>query len=160
MRHRQAYLPEVAETIRNIATAECRDMGVVLHVAKAPMLALPLPEAALVLPAVNLLTNAAKHHYRQENPRAELLFDLEDSGQETPFLILDIRDNGPGIDAKAMERLWQPGYSTAADLEQRRGIGLWLSRKLVEEAGGTIDIQQNWRGAGLWFRLRFPIHLG
>lgn len=160
MRHRHAYLPDVAESIRGIASAECKEMQVALHVAKAPELALPLPQSALVLPAVNLLINAAKHHYRHENRRVELLFDLEDGGQETPTLIIDIRDNGPGLDAKAMTRLWQPGYSAATDPEQRLGIGLWLSRQLVEEAGGTILIQQNWRGTGLWFRLCFPIHLG
>jgi len=160
MRHRHAYLPDAAESIQRIAAAECKDMHVALHVAKAPMLALPLPETVLVLPAVNLLINAAKHHYRFDNRRVELLFDLEEGDGQTPFLIMDIRDNGPGLDAKAMTRLWQPGYSAAPDTKQRRGIGLWLSRQLVEEAGGTIQIQHNWRGVGLWFRLRFPIYLG
>jgi sensor histidine kinase regulating citrate/malate metabolism len=90
--------------------------------------------------------------------RVELLFDLEEIG-DRQTLILDIRDNGPGLDQATLEHLWQPGFSSAAQKERRHGIGLWLSRQLVEEAGGSLGLQDHWRGQGTWFRLRLPLHL-
>ena len=117
-----------------------------------------LANAALVLPLVNLLVNAAKHHFRAENRRVELTFDLEDGGARS-FLVADVRDNGPGLAPSTLARLWQPGFSSATDPEKRHGIGLWLSRQLVEEAGGSLSLQENRRGLGACFRLRYPIHL-
>ncbi|VFM99895.1 MAG: Histidine kinase-, DNA gyrase B-, and HSP90-like ATPase, partial [Candidatus Kentron sp. G] len=159
LRHREVFLPNAVAAIERIATPECWEAEVALHIADPPPLALPLPHAALVLPVINLLLNAAKHHYRQENRRVELLFGLEEKDNE-PFLVMDVRDNGPGLTQTALERLWQPGFSSAPDREQRHGIGLWLSRQLVEEAGGTLELHEHWRGIGSCFRLRLPLHLG
>nr|VFK38799.1 MAG: Histidine kinase-, DNA gyrase B-, and HSP90-like ATPase [Candidatus Kentron sp. TC] len=160
LRHRMVFLPDAVATIKRIVEAECREAEVALHIMDSPLLALPLPNAALILPVVNLLVNAAKHHYRQENRRVELLFDVEEVAKDKPMLIIDARDNGPGLDQNALERLWQPGFSQASDPNERHGMGLWLSRQLVEEAGGTLDLHENWRGIGACFRIRLPIHLG
>nr|VFJ56962.1 MAG: Histidine kinase-, DNA gyrase B-, and HSP90-like ATPase [Candidatus Kentron sp. DK] len=159
MRHREVFLPDAVAAIWRIANCECQEGEVALHVADPPPLALPLPNAALVLPVINLLLNAIKHHYRRENRRAELLFGLKEQEQKH-WLVIDVRDNGPGLAQTAVERLWQPGFSGAADVEERHGIGLWLSRQLVEGAGGTLELYENWRGIGACFRLCFPIHLG
>ncbi len=158
-RQRQVFLPEAVESITRIVKTECQEAEVALHVATSPSLALPMPYLVLVLPVVNLLINAAKHHYRAENRRVELLFGLESAGA-TPWLVVDVRDNGPGLTPATLARLWQAGYSSARDADQRHGIGMWLSRQLVVEAGGTLTLHQNWRGLGAWFRLRYPIHLG
>nr|VFK18792.1 MAG: Response regulator receiver domain-containing protein [Candidatus Kentron sp. LPFa] len=160
LRHRRVFLPEAVTTIRRIVDGECREAEVMLHVVEPLLLALPLSNAALILPVVNLLLNAIKHHYRQENRRIELLFDVEEIAKDKPMLIIDVRDNGPGLDQTALERLWQPGFSQASDPNKRHGIGLWLSRQLVEEAGGTLDLHENWRCIGACFRIRLPIHLG
>jgi signal transduction histidine kinase/CheY-like chemotaxis protein len=159
LRHQKVFLPDAVTTIERIVVSECLESEVVLHVANPPPLALPLPNAALVLPAVNLLVNAAKHHYRSENRRVELLFDLEEI-KTRQFLVVDVRDNGPGLEQDTLEHLWQPGFSSATEIDKRHGIGLWLSRNLVEEAGGTLDLHENWRGLGACFRLRIPINLG
>nr|VFJ61890.1 MAG: Signal transduction histidine kinase [Candidatus Kentron sp. FW] len=159
LRHREVFLPDAVAAIRRIANYESYEAEVALHISAPPPLALPLPNAALVLPVINLLLNATKHHYRQENRRVELLFDLEERNNEL-FLLIDIRDNGPGLTRATLERLWQPGFSSAANVQERHGIGLWLSRQLVEEAGGTLELHEHWRGIGSCFRLRFPIHLG
>nr|VFK78896.1 MAG: Histidine kinase-, DNA gyrase B-, and HSP90-like ATPase [Candidatus Kentron sp. SD] len=160
LRHRDIFLPEAITTIKRIVDVECKEAEVALHVVEPPPLALSLPNAALVLPVVNLLLNAIKHHYREENRRAELLFDVEEIAKDKPMLIIDVRDNGPGLTQSARERLWQPGFSQASDRDKRHGIGLWLSRQLVEEAGGTLELHENQRGLGACFRIRFPIHLG
>lgn len=159
LRQQKVFLPDAVETIKRIVESECKESEVALYIANSPPLALPVANAALVLPTVNLLINAAKHHYRSENRRVELLFDCEQTGS-CQFLVLDVRDNGPGLEQASLKRLWQPGYSSASDVEQRHGIGLWLSRQLVNEAGGSLVLHENWRSLGACFRMRFPIHLG
>ncbi|HRD68204.1 MAG TPA: ATP-binding protein [Candidatus Competibacter sp.] len=159
LRRQRVFLPDAVAAIKRIVASECLESEVTLHVANPPPLALPLPNAALVLPAVNLLVNAAKHHYRSENRRVELLFDLEEVGTRQ-FLVMDVRDNGPGLEKDALEHLWQPGFSSATEVDKRHGIGLWLSRQLIKESGGKLDLHKNWRGLGACFRIRFPINLG
>lgn len=159
LRSRRVFLPDAVETIKRIVDTEYKESEAAFHAMSLPPLALPLPNAALVLPVVNLLVNATKHHYRKENRRVEMLFDIEEiSGSQT--LVIDIRDNGPGLDQDTLITLWQAGYSQATDADKRHGIGLWLSRQLVEEAGGSLELKENWRGLGACFRLRYPIHLG
>lgn len=159
LRHQKVFLPDTVDAIKRIVASECLEHEVALHVANPPPLALPLPNAAVVLPAVNLLVNAAKHHYRSENRRVELLFDLDEIGTHQ-FLVMEVRDNGPGLEQDTLEHLWHPGFSSAAEIDKRHGIGLWLSRNLVEEASGKLDLHENWRGLGTCFRIRFPINLG
>ncbi len=159
LRRRQVFLPEAIETIRRIAKTECLEAEVGLHVAAPLPLALPVAHASLVLPLVNLLINAAKHHYRAFNRRVELTFDLEEGPTEQTLLV-EVRDNGPGMGATTLAKLWQAGHSSASDPDLRHGIGLWLSKRLVEETGGAMALQYNQRGLGTVFRLRYPIHIG
>jgi len=54
-----------------------------------------------------------------------------------------ICDDGPGIDPSIQSRLFTPFFSTKG--EQGTGLGLWLSRSLVEKHDGTIDFRSSTR---------------
>lgn len=158
--HRQGhvFLPAALATVRSIVSAECESKNLRLDMGQAPPIALAIPSAALVLPVVNLALNAAKHHFRQENRCVSVVVDVaREPGQAT--LLVDVRDNGPGLSVAARARLWRPGHSFASNREDRHGMGLWLSRRLAEEAGGRLDCVENWRFLGTQFRLAFPIKL-
>jgi CheY-like chemotaxis protein len=157
-RQTHVYLPSALATIRVIVGAECAAKNLALDLGPAPPIALPIPSAAFVLPVVNLLLNAAKHHYRQDNRRVSLLLDVE-RGQGRAWLHADVRDNGPGLSLAARARLWQAGHSFAAETRERHGMGLWLSRRLALEAGGRLECIEDWRYLGSHFRLSFPIEL-
>ena len=60
---------------------------------------------------------------------------------------LTVEDNGPGIPAEALEKIFDSGYTTRAGrtpARQRgwpaahRGLGLAITRSIVEAAGGRI----------------------
>lgn len=70
-----------------------------------------------------------------------------------------VADSGPGIQAENIGRIFEPFYSTKGHAVQsdRRGIGLGLtiSRQLIEEQGGTISVESEY-GAGAMFSLTVP----
>lgn len=68
-------------------------------------------------------------------------------------LRIEVRDNGPGIPSVFMPRLFQAFASTKGS--RGLGLGLACSRKIVEEHGGRIDVQ-NRPGKGATFTIVIP----
>jgi len=68
---------------------------------------------------------------------------------------LSLTDTGPGIPREIMDVLFEP-FSTTKDKSHGSGLGLPLSRKIMEEHGGGIEVE-NISGAGAGFHLYFPV---
>lgn len=64
-----------------------------------------------------------------------------------------VADNGPGIEAGALERIFEPFYTTKTD---GTGLGLYITKQLVEKNGGTISVESA-AGKGTTFVLLFGI---
>jgi signal transduction histidine kinase len=62
-----------------------------------------------------------------------------------------VEDDGPGVPADVRARLFSP-FSTGRP--SGNGLGLYISRSLAEEAGGTLELLDV--GPGAHFRLRLP----
>lgn len=69
---------------------------------------------------------------------------------ETDAVNLDVRDNGPGFPEEEMERLTEPYVTTRP---KGTGLGLAIVRKIMEDHGGRLDLQNVEGGARA--RLRF-----
>ncbi len=65
---------------------------------------------------------------------------------------LRVRDNGPGIDEQTRAKIWSPFYTTK---ESGTGLGLALSRKIVDAHGGHMELTST-LGEGTEFVLTFP----
>lgn len=65
---------------------------------------------------------------------------------------ISISDNGPGIEAQDVERVFDPLFSTRA---KGTGLGLTICKELVQRHRGSIDLQSR-RGEGTIVRLRLP----
>jgi signal transduction histidine kinase len=69
------------------------------------------------------------------------------------LLQIDVQDNGSGIAPEHAGRLFQPYFTTK---KHGTGLGLFVTRKLVADHGGTVDFESR-LGEGTTFRVRLPI---
>jgi PAS domain S-box-containing protein len=65
-----------------------------------------------------------------------------------------IEDTGTGIAPEALERIFEPFYTTKPR-GKGNGLGLLVTRSIVAEHGGTIDVTSE-LGKGTRFRIRLP----
>jgi len=69
-------------------------------------------------------------------------------------VVVSVRDTGCGIPAEALERIWEPFFSTKGD--QGNGLGLSVVRTVAEQHGGRVEVDSV-VGEGTSFRLVLPI---
>lgn len=146
--------------VRDVVTRSAESAGPSLD-AKQHRLELRLPDTPLTVTAdparleqvlSNLLTNAAK--YTDNGGFITLRASLE--GSE---VIVRVRDNGIGIDADLLPRIF--GLFTQVDGDRDRsqgglGLGLTLVRSLVEMHGGRVEARSEGAGTGSEFTIRLP----
>ncbi|NJN85271.1 MAG: HAMP domain-containing histidine kinase [Leptolyngbyaceae cyanobacterium SL_7_1] len=97
----------------------------------------------------NLLTNAINHSPRGE--RVEVALEPGASHQTVKIL-----DNGAGIRPDELPHLFERFYQGQSDRQAKgSGLGLYLSRQIVEAHGGTIWAE-NRQLAGASFAFRLP----
>ena len=96
---------------------------------------------------INLLTNALQAV--AEVADAEIRIDLQ---VEENHWLCRIIDNGPGLPA-ASEQLFEPFYTTKS-LKQGLGLGLSISRQIVDALGGSLIGRNRTSGHGAEFLLR------
>jgi PAS domain S-box-containing protein len=79
---------------------------------------------------------------------------------EGPAVQLVVEDNGPGIDPQHLERVFEPFFTTKKDVGT--GLGLYVSKQIVERHGGTIEVQSsnNNGSSGTAFRVVLPCGTG
>ncbi|MGI9592451.1 MAG: two-component system sensor histidine kinase NtrB [Myxococcota bacterium] len=100
---------------------------------------------------INLVGNAidALVESGTAEPHVELTLGENLAGTE---VWLRIRDNGPGIDTAAQQKMFSPFYTSKAN---GTGLGLAITRKLVDAHGGSIELHSE-PGQGAEFVVTFP----
>jgi signal transduction histidine kinase len=120
---------------------------------------------------VNLVKNAAEampaggriQIALREQPSSQV---VEGSGAAS-WMALTMEDNGPGIPAEALEKVFDSGYTTSARTASangswtaaHRGLGLSITRSIIEAAGGRIHAA-NRSPAGARFEIELPVWTG
>jgi C4-dicarboxylate-specific signal transduction histidine kinase len=76
-------------------------------------------------------------------------------GCEGARVVIRVEDNGPGFPPHVLPRLFETFFTTKGP-EKGTGLGLALSRELVEQCGGTL-VAENREEGGARLRLEFPV---
>lgn len=98
----------------------------------------------------NLIANAIQY---MDKPRGEVTLEWLDAGAWWQF---SVSDNGPGIDPKYHERIFQIFQTLKSQNDQEStGVGLSIVKKIVELHGGKIWVESE-VGNGSTFWLTFP----
>ena len=77
------------------------------------------------------------------------------SHHEGPFVVLVVRDTGPGMDADTLARLGEPFFTTRP-VGSGTGLGIAISRGIAERHGGRLEFSSV-AGQGTTARLLLPI---
>ena len=136
------------ETARPLVDARHHQLEVVLPQAQILMQADPLRVSQVV---ANLLTNAAK--YTDPNGRIRLLAALD-----ADDVVIEVSDNGIGIPPESLPAVFDM-FTQLRGTDERAsglGIGLALTKGLVELHGGSIGVHSEGVGRGSVFTVRLP----
>ncbi|MEM9494716.1 MAG: PAS domain-containing protein [Pseudomonadota bacterium] len=100
---------------------------------------------------LNLISNAVKHHDRDEG---KVTVSYHDHCDHHEFVITD---DGPGIAQEFHERVFKMFQTLRRrDEVEGSGIGLAIVKKMVESAGGTVAIVSPITDRGTTFKVTFP----
>ncbi len=96
---------------------------------------------------INILKNAIQAIGEQPNGKIDLSSKIDDRGH----IIIQVKDNGPGIPKDVQDNIFIPFFTTK---EEGSGIGLSLSRQIMRLHRGSISMQSEPNQATI-FTLRF-----
>jgi PAS domain S-box-containing protein len=94
----------------------------------------------------NLLSNAIK--YRSTDRK--LIVEIKTYSQDD-FCIIEVKDNGLGIKAGQIEKAFEM-FKRLHDHVEGTGVGLYLVKRIVEDAGGKVEVESE-EGIGSVFRV-------
>ncbi|WP_343487292.1 ATP-binding protein [Allomuricauda sp. d1] len=85
---------------------------------------------------INLVKNAAHSLEGQENGTIDVTASLD--GNDKKYI--EVKDNGPGISEELLDEIFVPFFTTK---EKGTGIGLSLSKQIIQQHGGNIVVQSS-----------------
>jgi signal transduction histidine kinase len=101
---------------------------------------------------LNLITNAVQAMSTVDSRPRKLLLRTQNDGAQ---VLVTFEDSGVGLEPTAKERIFQAPYTTKSG---GLGMGLWISRSIIESHGGRIWAASN-DGPGTKFLFALPSRL-
>jgi signal transduction histidine kinase len=137
-------LDEVIGLAMDNLASEMPDTSSRLHLDTPPGLGLMGDRELLAQAVLNILKNAVE---------ASVDAPVRVEGRRNKKRVeIRVRDKGPGIPPEVFARVFEPFYTTK---EKGMGIGLYLTKRIIEAHGGTIEARSR-EGAGTEFRIELP----
>lgn len=128
-------IEEMFEHICQLLKGEFKELGIefkstILH----KNLEVTADRELIEMVLINLLKNSREALINRDEPKIEMIARL-DANQR---VLLEIKDNGPGIIPEAQDRIFIPFYTTK---KTGSGIGLALSRQIMQLHHGFLSVR-------------------
>ena len=103
---------------------------------------------------LNLMSNAVDACLFDEDTSKNFQVDLKTTSEKDNVIRFEISDNGVGMDEDVIKKLFTSFFSTKG--HRGTGLGLMVTRKLIEEHNGSIDVNsQPGKGTTVIFRMPY-----
>jgi PAS domain S-box-containing protein len=154
-RKQDAHLPDLVEASLEMIRGRLRRGGVEIELDYEPSPRLCCVSTQISQVLLNLLVNAlqALEAYTPPQGPPRIRVCVRRTGED---MVIEIADNGPGIDPTIRERIFDPFFTTK-DVGQGTGLGLSICHNIVTGHGGRIEVESG-PDAGTCFRLFFPVN--
>jgi C4-dicarboxylate-specific signal transduction histidine kinase len=134
----------------SFSPADRRDLDITCQLDAVPSLQVDRHKVLQIL--VNLLNNA-RHAVRDRKDDGPRRITVRAELQGSDRLALSVEDNGCGIPADLLERIFAQGFTTKA---RGSGLGLHSSANMATEMGGRLSVHSGGPGHGARFTLELP----
>jgi two-component system sensor kinase FixL len=146
-------LTRLVQEACTLALVGAKEYGVRVHFHLSPRADRVLVDRVQIQQVVlNLVRNALDAMAEHQGQR-ELDVSTSAAPDDEGMALITVADTGPGLDPSAARRLFQPFVTTKV---QGMGVGLSISRTIVESHGGRIWTEPN-PGGGAIFKLTVPL---
>jgi len=150
-------IDEIIQEVVHLLKKQSDDNHVVIQfISPSKMAIVRTQAAALEQILLNLLLNAIQqiNEWRpQRGGWVKISMETSGGSDKNATLRICIEDNGPGIHYRLWETVFEAGYTTRPD---GSGIGLYISRSLIESLGGKIYIVDSCVLGGTTFAIDLP----
>lgn len=151
--HEDATIASLVEMSLEVLRGRLQRRGITVTVDLdgLPRLRCVATQIAQVL--LNLLTNALQSIESSNQPNGTIQVR---GHREQDDVVLEVADDGPGIEAAHISRIFDPFFTTKP-VGEGTGLGLSISHTIVTSHGGHIDVHSR-PGEGTTFTIRLPIN--
>ncbi len=142
----------IKEALEGVASLAERDRVILVPREPFPQVVVQGDRRQLLSALHNLLENAIKFSY--EDSEVEITCDIEDG-----HVAVCIRDNGMGIPAREMDRIFERFYRGEHGRDHNTdgtGLGLSIVRHVVSNHRGRVDVESR-EGEGSAFTIHLPL---
>jgi PAS domain S-box-containing protein len=147
--HEERVMVDTNELLREVCELLSPPPGIVARIAPG-LPTVQCERTRLTQVFENLISNAIKY---MGKPTGEINVGCEDAASHWKF---HVRDNGPGIEEKYYEKIFQIFQTLAArDERESTGIGLAIVKKTIELSGGRVWVESK-LGEGSVFYFTIP----
>lgn len=147
---RKIYVKDLIDALALLCSERFRQNGVQLQVGDfMPDLAVECQETQMLEVLLNLLNNAFDAVQAMQ-PSAWVRIEVQDAGDT---VVIAVTDSGSGIPPEISAKMFDPLFTTKP-AGKSTGVGLKVSREIVERHGGTLALDASSRNTR--FVLRVP----
>jgi signal transduction histidine kinase len=142
-------LAAVIEDVHQDLVLQLQAVGAKLVVDVPALPAIQFSEKNLRSIIYNLLSNAIKYHSPDRTPHIDVRAHIR-----VGYTVLEVHDNGLGLAPAHLPRLFTM-FQRFHDHVEGTGIGLYMVKRMIENAGGRIEVHSQ-LGAGTTFFVFLP----